>query len=167
MEPETALELIQTLHCWTALILGGSVLLGVSAYIVLLCLEKFSPQPSSKARLAELPHPVGWAPVAEENLDLFAAETPILAAAERLGEETVPARVVAHDAQHRVTLLLATLESEPTGPWGFLNFLRFRRAAVTQKRGSSLIVDAQLEKLAQRRVSPEPKWECWAKGENP
>ncbi len=148
LDPSTALQLIQALLYWLAWILGGSVLLGLSAYIVFLCLEIFSPQPCSKARLAEVPHPVGCAPVAEENLDLVAAETPILVEGESLGKETGPVPVLAHDAQMPMTFAPVTLESAPTGPWDFLNFLRFRRAVVPQKRPSSLIADAQLEKLA-------------------
>ncbi len=148
LDPSTALQLIQTLLYWIACILGGSVLLGLSAYLVFLCWEIFSPQPPSKARLAEDRHPVGCAPVAEEDLDLVAAETPILAEAESLGKETVLEPVLAHDAPMPMTLLPVTLESEPTRPWGFLNFLRFRRAVVPQKRHTSLIADGQLEKLA-------------------
>jgi hypothetical protein len=148
LDPSTALQLIQTLFYSIAWILAGSLLLALSAYIVFLCLEIFSPQPSSKARLVGVPQPVGGAPVAEENLDLVVAERPILAGAESLGKETVPVPVLAHDAQRRMTSIPITLGSEPTGPWGFLKFLRFRRAVVPRKRGSSLIADAQLEKLA-------------------
>ena len=148
LDPNTALQLIQTLLYWIACILGGSVLLGLSAYLVFLCFKIFSPQPSSRTRLGEVPHPVGCAPVAEENLDLAAAETPILAEAEPLGEETGPVPVLAHDAKTPMTSLPVTQESEPTKPWAFLHFLGFRRAAVPQKRGPSLIADAQLEKLA-------------------
>lgn len=148
LDPSTALQLIQTLFYWIAWILAGSLLLALSAYIVFLCLEIFSPQPSSKARLAKLRYATRCAPVAEKNLELAAAETPILTEAESLGKGTVPVPVLAHDAQQRMTSVPVTLESEPTGPWGFPNFLRFRRAAVSQKRGPSLIADAQLEKLA-------------------
>ncbi len=148
LDPSTALQLIQTLLYWIACILGGSVLLGLSAYIVILCFEIFSLQPSSKVRQAKLRYATGCAPVAEANLDLVAAETPILAKAERLGEETVRVPVLAHDAPMPMTLVPVTLESEPTGPWGFLKFLWFRRAVVPQKRGPSLRADAQLEKLA-------------------
>jgi hypothetical protein len=148
LDPETALQLIQTLLYWIACILGGSVLLGLSAYIVFLCLQIFSPQPGAKARLAKVAQPLGCVPVAEENLDLVAAETPILAEAERLGEEAARVPALPHDEEMPMTLVPVTLESEPTEPWGFLNFLRFRRAVVPQKRRSSLRADAQLEKLA-------------------
>ncbi len=130
LDPSTALQLIQTLFYSIAWVLAGSLLLALSAYVFFLCVEIFSPQPSSKARLAKLPHPVGCAPVAEENLDLAAAEAPILAEAERLGEEAVRVPALSQDAQTPMTLVPVTLESEPTGPWGFLNFLRSRRAVV-------------------------------------
>jgi hypothetical protein len=148
LDPSTALQLIQTLLYWIACILGGSVLLGLAAYIVFLCFNIFSPQPRSKARLAELPHPVGCAPVAEEDLDLVVAETPILVEAEHSGDEAVRVPDPSQDAQMPVTFIPVTLGSEPIGPWGFLGFLRFRRSAVLRKRGSSLIADARLEKLA-------------------
>ena len=148
LDPSLAMQLIQTLFCSIAWILAGSLLLALSAYIVFLCLEIFSPQPRSKARLAKLRYATRCAPVAEENLDLAAAETPILAEAESLGKGSVLVPVLAHDAQQRMTPIPVTLESEPTGPWGSPNFLRFRRAVVPQKRGSSLSADTQLEKLA-------------------
>jgi hypothetical protein len=148
LDPSTALQLIQTLFYSIAWVLAGSLLLALSAYVFFLCVEIFSPQPSSKARLAELPHPVGCAPVAEENLDLAAAEAPILVEAERLGEEAVRVPALSQDAQTPMTFIPVTLGSEPIGPWGFLDFLRFRRSAVLRKRGSSLIADARLEKLA-------------------
>ncbi len=97
LDPSTALQLIQALLYSIACVLAGCALLGLSAYIVFLCVEIFSPQPSSKARVAKLPQPVGHAPVAEENLDLVAAETPILDEAERLGEEAVAAPALPHD----------------------------------------------------------------------
>src|SRR5712692_11553751 len=92
----TALQLIQSLLYSIACILGGAASLGLSAYIVFLCVEIFSPQPSSKARLAKVPHPVGCAPVDEENLDLSAAETPILAEAEGPAEEAVQVPALSH-----------------------------------------------------------------------
>ena len=148
LDPSTALQLIQTLFYSIAWILAGSLLLALSAYIVFLCLEIFSPQPCSKTRQAKLRYATGCAPVAEENLDLVAAETPIPAEAERLGEEAVRVPALSQDAQTPMTLLPVTLKSEPTGPWGFLNFLRSRRAVVPQRRRSSVRADAQLEKLA-------------------
>ncbi len=123
-------------------------MLGLSAYIVFLCLEIFSPQPSSKARLAKVPHPIGLAPVAEANLELVAAEKAILAEAERLGKEAVPLPPLTHDAQTPITVVPVTMKGKPTKPWGFLQFLRFRRTVVPQKRRPSLRADAQLEKLA-------------------
>ncbi len=147
LDPSTALQLIQTLFYWITWILAGSLLLALAAYIVFLVVEIFSLQPSSKPRLAKLPQPVGCAPVAEENLDLVVAETPILAETESLGREAVRVPARPHDPQTPMTVVPVTLESEPTGPWGFLNFLRSRRAVVPQKRGSSLIADAQLEKI--------------------
>ena len=114
LDPETALQLIHTLLYCIACILGGSVLLGLSAYMVFLCWEIFSPQPSSKTLLARVPQPIGCAPVAEENLDLIRAETPIPAEAESLNGEAVPVPALAHDAQVSMTPVPVTLERKPT-----------------------------------------------------
>lgn len=130
LDPSTALQLIQTLFYWIAWILAGSLLLALSAYVFFLCVEILSPPPCSKIRQAKLRYATGCAPVAEENLDLAAAETPIPAEAESLGKGSVLVPVLAHDAQQRMTPIPVTLESEPTGPWGSPNFLRFRRAVV-------------------------------------
>ncbi len=148
LDPETALELIQTLLYWIACMCAGWAVVGLSAYIVFLCLEIFSPQPRSRARLAKVPHPAGCASVVEGNLDLFAAETPVLAEAESLGGEAVRVPALRPDAETRTTLIPVTPESEPTGPWGFPSFLRFQRAVVPQKRRSSLRANRQLEKPA-------------------
>ena len=58
LDPETALELIQTLLYWIACMCAGWAVVGLSAYILFLCLEIFSPQPRSRAQLAKVPHPV-------------------------------------------------------------------------------------------------------------
>lgn len=114
LDPETALQLIQTFLYCIACILGGSVLLGLCAYLIFLCWEIFSPQPSSKTLQARVPQPIGCAPVAEENLDLIRAETPIPAEAEFFNEEAVPVPALPHDAQVLMTPVRVTVESEPT-----------------------------------------------------
>ena len=116
LDPNTAFELVQVLLYLIAFVLAGFALVGLSAYILFLCVEIFFPQPSSKDRLVKVPHLVGCAPLAEENLDEFAVKTPILAGPERLGEDAVAATALPHDAQTRRPLVLVTLGSEPTGP---------------------------------------------------
>ncbi len=58
---------------------AGFALLGLSTYVVFLCLEIFASQPRAKTRIARLPHAVGCAPAAEQIEDLLPAKTPILA----------------------------------------------------------------------------------------
>lgn len=79
-DPETTVKLIQTLLRGTAYFFAGFALLGFSAYVVLLSLEILASQPRAKARIAKAPQPIGCAPEVEQNHDLSAAETPILAA---------------------------------------------------------------------------------------
>ena len=79
LDPETALKLMQVLLRGAAYFFVGFALLGLSAYVVFLCLEIFASQPSAKARIAKVPQPISRAPVADENYDLTLAETPTLA----------------------------------------------------------------------------------------
>lgn len=116
LDPNIALELVWTLLFWIACILGGGALLGFCAYIVFLCLEIFSPQPRSKVRLAKPPLPIGRAPVAEENLHLSAAETPVLAEAQRLDKEAVGVPAPPHDSQVPTSLVLPLWGASPRGP---------------------------------------------------
>jgi hypothetical protein len=103
-DPETAVRLIRTLILldWIACAFAALTLLALSAYFVSLCLEIFSPQPRSKTRLAKVPYPLGSAPVAEQNPDLSAEETPILTDAEPAGEEAVRLPAL-HDTPMPVT----------------------------------------------------------------
>jgi hypothetical protein len=110
--PETVLALLHALLYSMACILAGAALIALSLYIVLLCSEMFS-QPRSKCQRAKVPQLVHRPPVAEESLDLCAAESPILAAPERLAEEVVRVTVPANGGQVPMTIP-ATLESEPT-----------------------------------------------------
>ena len=138
LDPSSALQLIQTLFYSIAWILAGSLLLALSAYVFFLCVEIFSPQPCSKTPRAKLRYSTGCAPVAEENLDLAAAETPIPAEAERLDEEALRVPALSQDSPMPMTLVPVTQKSELTGPRDFLNSLRFRRAVVPQRRRSSV-----------------------------
>ena len=110
--PETVLALLHALLYSVACILAGAASIAVSLYIVLLCSEMFS-QPRSKSQRAKVPQLAHRPPVAEESLDLTAAESPILVAPERLGEEVVRVTAPANGGQVSMTVP-ATLESEPT-----------------------------------------------------
>jgi hypothetical protein len=111
--PETALALLHALVYSMACILAGASLIGVSVYTALLCSEMFFSEPRSKAQRAKARQSASRAPVAEESLDLSAAESPILTAPERLGEEGVRVTAPVHGEQIPMTVP-ATLESEPT-----------------------------------------------------
>ena len=88
LDPETALKLIQILLRVAAYFFAGFALLGLSTYVVFLCLEIFAPQPRTKAKIAEIPPQVGCASVVEQTYDPITAETPVLAeAASTTGEE--------------------------------------------------------------------------------
>jgi len=100
--PETALALLHALVYGMACILAGAALIALTVYIVLVCSEMFS-RPRSKSQRAKVP-------VAKEGLDLSAAETPILAVPERLGEEAVPVTAPLQSPMTVPTIL----ESEPT-----------------------------------------------------
>jgi hypothetical protein len=113
--PEVALQLFHVLLYCMAYIFAGAALIGLSVYIALACLEMFFSQPRSKDRLPKVPRPVGFVPVAEESLDLSAAETRIAIEAVRPGEEAVRMPDLPHDVQTRLILGPVTLESEPTG----------------------------------------------------
>jgi hypothetical protein len=108
--PEAALQLFHILLYCMAYIFGGAALIALSVYIVLVCSEIFS-QPRSKG--AKVPQPARRVPVAEETLVLSPAETPILAAPGRLGEEAGWVTAPPHGAQIPMTVP-ANLESEPT-----------------------------------------------------
>ena len=73
LDPETALKLIQMLLRGAAYFFAGFALVGLSVYIVFLCLEIFSPQPRAKTTIAEVPQPVGCASAAEQTHDLVPA----------------------------------------------------------------------------------------------
>ncbi len=77
IDPETALQLIRAVLYWVAYIFAGFALVGLSAYIIFLCLEIFAPQRRSKARRAKVPPKASSAPDTKKNLDLSASETPI------------------------------------------------------------------------------------------
>ncbi len=79
LDPETALEFILTLLRGATYFFAGFALLALSTYVVFLCLEIFPSQPRAKATIAEVPQPVGCAPVVEQTHDLVPAETPALA----------------------------------------------------------------------------------------
>ena len=110
--PETALQLCQDLLYCMAYIFAGAALIGLSVYIVLVCSEMFS-QPRSKTQRARVPQSARLASVAEESLDLSAAET-ISAETKVLGEEAVRVTIPPHGAQILMTVPVA-LENGPTG----------------------------------------------------
>lgn len=93
LDPETALKLIQMLLCWAAYFFAGFALVGLSVYLVFLCLEIFSLQRRSEPRRANAPRKAGAAPDTVKNLDLPAAETPIPVNTETLGTGTVRRRL--------------------------------------------------------------------------
>ena len=96
-----------------AYIFGGAAVIGLSVYIALVCSEMFFSQRRSKTQRAKVPQLGCRARVAEEGFDLSAAETPILAAPERLGQEAGWVTAPPHGAQIPMTVP-ANLESEPT-----------------------------------------------------
>ena len=79
LDSETALQLILIVLRGAAYFFGGFALVGLSAYIVFLCLEIFSPRPQVKATIAEVPQPPGCASKAEPTQNLVPAEAPTLA----------------------------------------------------------------------------------------
>ena len=95
-----------------AYIFGGAALIALSVYVVLVGSEMLL-EPGSKPGRAKLPQPARRAPVTEETLVLSPAETPILAAPGRLGEEAGCVTAPPHGAQIPMTVP-ANLESEPT-----------------------------------------------------
>ncbi len=99
LSPETALQLFHILLYCMAYIFAGAALIGLSVYIVLVCSEMFFSQPRSKTHRAKVPQSAHRAPVAEETLVMSAAETPLLAAPESLGEEALRVAVPPHAAQ--------------------------------------------------------------------
>jgi NADH:ubiquinone oxidoreductase subunit 5 (subunit L)/multisubunit Na+/H+ antiporter MnhA subunit len=112
-DPETALVLVHAMLYSMAWILAGAALIAFSIYVVLVCSEMFFSQPRSKTQRAKARHSARPVPVAKENLDLSAVETPVLAATERLGEEAERATASPHSAQIPMTVP-PTLESEST-----------------------------------------------------
>lgn len=87
LDPETVLKLLLMLLRGAAYFFAGFALVGLSIYIVLLCLEILSPQPRAKARNAEVPRPVGFAPVTEQTHDLVPTEAPALAEGAKVTRE--------------------------------------------------------------------------------
>ena len=88
LDPETALKLIQILLRGAGYFFAGFALLGLSTYVVFLCLEIFASQPRTKAKIAEIPRQVARASVVEQTYDLVPAATPLPAeAASFIGEE--------------------------------------------------------------------------------
>jgi hypothetical protein len=81
LDPETALKLIQMLLRGAGYFFAGFALLGISTYVVFLCLEIFASQPRTKAKIAEIPQQVGCPSVIEQTYDPIPAETPLLAEA--------------------------------------------------------------------------------------
>ena len=79
LNPETALQLILMLLRAAAYFFAGFALLGLSTYVVFLCLEVFASQPHPKVRIAKAPQPFGCASVVEQTHDLVPAATPVLA----------------------------------------------------------------------------------------
>ena len=103
--PETALALLHALVYCMACILAGAALIALTVYIVLVCSEMFFSQPRSKSRRAKVPQLAHRPPLAEQSLDdLSAAESPILAAPERLGEELVRGPAPANGGQVPMTV---------------------------------------------------------------
>jgi hypothetical protein len=88
LDPETALKLIQMLLRGAGYFFAGFAVLGLSTYVVFLCLEIFASQPRAKTKIAEIPPQVGYASVVEQTYDPVPAETPLLTeAASFIGEE--------------------------------------------------------------------------------
>jgi len=79
LNPETALKLVQILLRVAAYFFAGFAVLGLSTYVVFLCLEIFARQPRSKATIAEMPQPAGCASVVEQIHELVLADTQTLA----------------------------------------------------------------------------------------
>jgi hypothetical protein len=113
--PETALALLQALLWSMACVLAGAALIALSVYIVLVCSEIFFSQPRSKTQRAGASQSVRRAPVADETLDLYAAETPLLATPEGLAKEAVRVNTSSLGAHIPMTVP-ATLEIESAGP---------------------------------------------------
>jgi hypothetical protein len=113
--PEMVLQLFHILFYCMAYIFAGAAFIGLSVYIVLVCSEMFFSQPRWKTQRARVPQSAHSPPVAEESLDMSAAETPILAAPERLRQEAVRVNAPPPGAQIPMTAH-ANLESEATWP---------------------------------------------------
>ena len=78
LDSETALQLILIVLRGAAYFFGGFALVGLSAYIVFLCLETFSLRPQVKATIAEVPKPRGCPSRPEPAQNLVPAEAPTL-----------------------------------------------------------------------------------------
>jgi hypothetical protein len=93
LDPETALKLMQMLLRGAAYFFAGFALLGLSTYVVFLCLEIFPPQPRTTAKITKIIPQQAGAPVIERPYDPIPAETRILVdAASFLGEELMQER---------------------------------------------------------------------------
>lgn len=100
--PETALELLLSLLRAAAYFFAGFALLALFTYVVLLCMEIFSPRPPVKAKTTEVPQKVGCASVVEQNHDLVLGKALNLAealpiTAEEVLQEELNLEVFAHD----------------------------------------------------------------------
>jgi hypothetical protein len=77
-DPETALKLIQILLRVAAYFFAGFAILGLSAYVVFLCLEIFASRPRAKAKTAFVPQPVGCAAAVQQTHGLVSLGTPTI-----------------------------------------------------------------------------------------
>jgi len=114
LDPETALQLYRAVLYCMAYIFAGAAVIALSVYIVLVCSEMFFSQPRSKTRRAKVPQSARRVLVDKETLQLSGAETPILAAQERVGEEAVWVNTSPGCVQMPTTVP-ATLQNAPTG----------------------------------------------------
>ena len=105
LNPETALKLIQMLLRGAAYFFAGFALLGLSTYVVFLCLEIFSPRSRTKAKIAEISRQVARASVVEQTCDPVPAETPLPAeAASFIGEELMLERAESGGRAAQITV---------------------------------------------------------------
>ncbi len=112
LDPQMTAEFVQAVIYWVACFFAGLAFLGLSAYVVFLCLEIVSGRPRAKPRIAKAPQPDRPAPMTEEDRNRSATEAPTLAAPERLDEETGRLSGRPHDPQTRTTSAPVTLPPE-------------------------------------------------------
>lgn len=75
LDAEAVLKLIEMLFRAAAYFFAGIALIGLSAYVVFLCLHIFALQPRPKTRIVKVPQPLGFASAMEQTHDLAPAET--------------------------------------------------------------------------------------------